>query len=150
MRAWVIFLPLIFIGCSTEPNVKSRDASGYPATFARQWMTNLANSAKGDIVKPPVAARTYAYAAVAMYEAVVHGMPGHRSLAGQLNGLDSLPTPDPSLEYDWPTVLAETMHKMMLASVFPPGPPQPGGIYTFPAKIFYEYTTVTQAPLTSL
>jgi hypothetical protein len=152
MRAWAICLPLIFIGCTTsdELSTSSRTTSGFPATFARQWMTNLANSVKGDTVKPPVAARTYAYASIAMYEAVVHGMPGYRSLAGQLNGLDSLPVPDSDLEYDWATVLAQTMHKMMLASVFPPGPPQPGGIYTFPAKIFYEYTTVTQAPLTVL
>jgi hypothetical protein len=154
MRAWAICLASsMFIGCGAEepkPTAKSNAASGFPATFARQWMTNLANSVRGDKVTPPVAARTYAYGAVAMYEAIVHGMPGYRSLAGQLNGLDSLPTPDPDLEYDWPTVLAGTMHKMMVASVFPPGPPQPGGIYTYPAKIFFEYTTLTQAPLTSL
>jgi hypothetical protein len=128
----------------------SQEATAFPSTFARQWMTNLANSVKGDVVTPPVAARTYAYAGVAMYEAVVHGMPGYQSLAGQLNGLDALPVPDETLEYDWPTVLAETMHTMMMASV----PAYPGAVqrgpFTFPNRLFFEYTTATQASLTTL
>jgi hypothetical protein len=113
-------------------------------------MTSLRNSVKGDVVTPPVAARIYAYGAIAIYESVVHGMPGYRSLAGQLNGLDELPTPDPDLEYDWPCVMAHTLHTMMAASIPPPFGPQGEGVYTFPNRIFWEYTTITQAPLTSL
>lgn len=40
---------------------------------------------------PPVAARNFAYMGVAAYEALVGEMSGHRSLAGQLNGLHSVP-----------------------------------------------------------
>jgi len=36
---------------------------------------------------PPVAARAFGYAGVALYESVVGGMPSSRSLVGQLNGL---------------------------------------------------------------
>lgn len=152
--ALLVCASLLAAGCGQGEVLATRtsslDTSSFPSTFARQWMTNLVNSIKGDKVSPPVAARTYAYASVAMYEAVVHGMPGHRSLAGQLNGLDSLPTPNPSLEYDWPTVLAHTMHQMMLASV----PAFPGAVqrgpYTFPNRIFFEYTSETQASLTTL
>lgn len=117
----------------------SVDAAQFPSTFARQWMTNLANSVKGDGISPPVASRTYAYGSIAMYEAVVHGMPGHRSLAGQLNGLDSLPTPIPGVEYDWPSVLAQTMHRFVHE-----------GMYVYPLRIFFEFTTQTQAALTTL
>lgn len=116
----------------------SAPVAGFPATVARQWMTNLANSVKGDVVTPPVAARTYTYGAIAMYEALVHGMPGHRSLAGQLNGLDTLPVPDPDLEYDWPTVLAQTMHTVV------------GEVYVYPLRLFFEYTTPSQASLEAL
>lgn len=153
----VICLPLALaglVGCSEGSGREAQPTSSVPVTdhssdFARQWMTNLTNSVKGDVVSPPVAARAYAYGAIAMYEAIVHGMPGHQSLAGQLNGLDSLPVPDPALEYDWPTVLARTMHQMMVASL----PPQGGhstGPYTFPNRIFYEYTTPSQASLIEL
>jgi hypothetical protein len=51
---------------------------------------------------PPVAARVFGYTGVALYESVVHGMPEHRSLAGQLNGLTALPRP--SGEVHWPAV----------------------------------------------
>lgn len=40
---------------------------------------------------PPVAARSFAHAGVALYEAVLGGTRQHHSLAGQLNGLTTLP-----------------------------------------------------------
>lgn len=40
---------------------------------------------------PPVAARALAYAGVTLYETVVPGLPDHRTLAGQLDGLAALP-----------------------------------------------------------
>lgn len=40
---------------------------------------------------PPIAARSFGYAGVTLYEAVVGEMPQHHSLAGQLNGLNSIP-----------------------------------------------------------
>ena len=55
-------------------------------------------------LSPPVASRLFGYAGVALYEAVVPGMPGYQSLAGQLNDLPPLPQPDPQLVYHWPTV----------------------------------------------
>lgn len=55
---------------------------------------------------PPSAARLYAYVGVAMYEAVRGGMPAHRSLAGQLEAMPSLPGAHPSTRYDWPTALS--------------------------------------------
>jgi len=116
----------------------SPQTSGFPSTYARQWMTNMANTVKFDGISPPVAARTYAYGAIAIYEAVVHGMPGHQSLAGQLHGLDALPLPDPTLEYDWPTVLAATMGVVAPA------------VYVFPERLFFEFITPAEASLKSL
>jgi len=113
-------------------------ASTFPSTYARLWMTNLANSVKRDGISPPVAARTYAYGAIGIYEAVVHGIPGGRSLAGQLNGLTSLPQPNPGLEYDWPTVVAATMAKLV------------PHIYVYPERVYIDFTSGSEASLLAL
>lgn len=122
----------------TEQATTSPDATTFPATYARQWMVNLANSVKGDGLHPVVGARTYTYGAIALYESVVNGMPGYRSLGGQLNGLGQLPTPVAGKQYDWPTVLAQTMSRVVNET------------YVFPLRIFFEFTTLTQAPLGEL
>ncbi|HEU4405931.1 MAG TPA: vanadium-dependent haloperoxidase [Polyangiaceae bacterium] len=118
----------------------SLDATEFPAHYARQWMTNVANSVKYDGISPPVAARAYTYTSVALYESVVHGIPGARSLAGQLNGLDALPLPAAGLAYDWPTVLAHTMDRLVRHEL-------PGTVFVFPNRLFFEFTTFTQASL---
>jgi hypothetical protein len=40
---------------------------------------------------PPVAARSFGYTGVALYESLIGKDPGYHSLAGQLNGLNSIP-----------------------------------------------------------
>jgi PAP2 superfamily protein len=55
-----------------------------------------------DIFSPPQASRAYAYASVAAYEALRHDDPTYRTLAGQLNGLTSVPAPQPDAEYYLP------------------------------------------------
>lgn len=94
---------------------------GPPAELAARWDRPIPASAFGsevatawfdlalDLVRrtsgfsPPVASRTFGYVGVTLYEAMVPGMAGYRSLAGQLNDLDPAPAPsDPA--HDWPTV----------------------------------------------
>jgi len=55
-----------------------------------------------DIFSPPQAARAYAYASVAAYEALRHDDSTYRSLEGQLNGLTAVPMPQPDSEYYFP------------------------------------------------
>jgi membrane-associated phospholipid phosphatase len=45
--------------------------------------------------------RAHAYAAIALYEAVVQGMPAYRTLSGQLNSLPSMPSTQPGQGYHW-------------------------------------------------
>ncbi len=123
---------------SSADAITSPGTASFPSTFARQWMTNLANSVKGDGIHPVVAARTYTYGAITIYEAVVNGMPGYRSLGGQLNGLGAMPTPDANKTYDWPTVLAQTMNRVVNET------------YVFPLRVFFEFVTQTQASLGEL
>jgi hypothetical protein len=65
----------------------------FEATAAVEWMRLLADRVRVERLSPPVAARVYAYAGVALYEAVVAGTPAHRSLAGPLRGLPPMPSP---------------------------------------------------------
>lgn len=114
---------LIFSGCAKddEPTVqenptKSAAAKTYDADFMIDYF-----SLQCDIVRntdgflPTIAARSYGYLGVTAYEAVVHGIPGGQSLAGQVQGMSagSLPIPDATLKYDWTLVSNKAMADMM-------------------------------------
>ena len=45
--------------------------------------------------------RSQGYSGIALYEAVVPGMPAYQSLAGQLNGLPEMPSTEPGMAYHW-------------------------------------------------
>jgi hypothetical protein len=53
---------------------------------------------------PPVASRAFAYSGLTLYESLVPGMPGFRSLAGALPGLPRLPGAGRNAAYHWPSV----------------------------------------------
>lgn len=80
-------------------------AGAHAPDAALAWLQTTYDLVLMENLSPPAAARTYAYAAVAMYEAVVSGMPGHRSLAGQLQDLTIPPPLGHRDRLDWPTAL---------------------------------------------
>lgn len=45
----------------------------------------------------------FAYSGIALYEAVVPGMPAYQSLAGQLDQMPVMPATSPGMAYHWPT-----------------------------------------------
>jgi hypothetical protein len=71
---------------------------------------------------PPVAARTIAYLGLGLYESIVEGVPGRRSLAGQLNELESLPPAQPDEVLHWPTV-ANAALAALTRMLLPNAPP---------------------------
>ena len=71
-----------------------------------------------DIFSPPVASRIYAYASVAGYESIRHLDPSFESFSGQVNGLDSIPQPDPTLEYCFQLASVEAFMKIGKTLVF--------------------------------
>ncbi|MBK8021942.1 MAG: phosphatase PAP2 family protein [Chloroflexi bacterium] len=79
-------------------------AAAQDARIAIDWMDAVYRSAKREGYSPPVVSRLIAYAGVTLYESIVPGMPGYRSLTGGLNGLSPLPQPEPGMAYDWPVV----------------------------------------------
>src|SRR5688500_16636824 len=97
-----------------DSNASENPTIGAPATsfdssYAREWIDVVLDATRADALNPLRGARVQSYTAIALYESVVNGSPQHRSLAGQLNELDTLPQPSSNQAYDWPVVMAETM-----------------------------------------
>lgn len=79
-----------------------KQTSTYSSEVAIKWMnmqTRLMAATTG--VANVAFSRPYAYSGIALYEAVVPGMPAYQSLASQLNGLTGLPQTEPGLAYNW-------------------------------------------------
>ncbi len=67
-------------------------AGRFDSYVAQSWynlMMKLIKETPGHT--PPIAARSFGYAGVTLYESLVGEMPNHHSLVGQLNGLTSIP-----------------------------------------------------------
>lgn len=75
--------------------------------YLHEWNALITTVMIKDGFSPPLASRTYAYPNIAAYEALVHSSTTLSSLAGQLNGLEMLPQPSGSVQYNW-TVAAVT------------------------------------------
>lgn len=90
--------------------------------FIAEWMRNYYGWVRAERISPPVASRVLAYAAVTLYEGLASVSPELRSLAGQLNGLESLPRPEPGKKYD-PVLVALEAQRVVLDSLFAEGLP---------------------------
>ncbi len=109
----VMLLAWAAIAAHAQPAEPTHGASKYSANVAIEWFQldlQLIQQTPG--FSPPVAARALGYLGMALYESVVPGMPAHRSLAGQLNELDSLPWAQPDESLHWPTVANAAMAAM--------------------------------------
>jgi hypothetical protein len=103
-------------GPLATPPFTARDASQFDAEVPIAWFDLAYALVRDEGFSPPAAARIFGYLGVALYEALVPGMPGYQSLAGQLNDLQTLPkSADPA--YHWPTVansaLAATLSQLL-------------------------------------
>ena len=95
----------------------SRSAPPVDPQFVAEWMRNYYGLVRAERISPPVASRVLAYASVALYEGLAIATPGMHSLAGKVNGLDSLPRPDASRRYD-PVIVAIAAERKVLDSLF--------------------------------
>ena len=105
------------------PATPVRPASAFSADVATAWFAlSLALIRDSPGFNPPVASRVFAYAGLALYEAVVPGMPGYRSLGGRLKDLPPLPPPaDPA--HHWPSVANSALASVLRRLV--PVAPEP-------------------------
>ncbi|HEU5218199.1 MAG TPA: hypothetical protein VFU23_06040, partial [Gemmatimonadales bacterium] len=68
--------------------------------FVTRWTKMHYALARAERLSPPVASRLTAYAAIAQYEGYAAFSDSLRTMAGQLNGLNSLPKPHREERYD--------------------------------------------------
>jgi hypothetical protein len=101
---------LFLLGCHDDHSAPGEGQSHghlkqtktFSSDVAIQWMDMQIKLMKQTTTVGNVAfSRHYAYSGIALYESVVPGMPAHRSLAFQLNGLGQLPKASPVYPYHW-------------------------------------------------
>ncbi len=97
------------------PSVPPADAG-----FVAKWTATHYALARAERLSPPVASRTSAYAAIALYEGWAAFSDSLRTLAGQLNGLTSLPAPDREARYD-PALVAMAAQTAVLRQLYREG-----------------------------
>ena len=98
-------LLLVTIPARASLTSANKATDNFDSAVASTWFDQLYDVVKTEKTSPPVAARIYGVAAVALYESVVPGTLSNRSLAGQLNGGLSVPQPDPPhRKLYWPAV----------------------------------------------
>lgn len=81
----------------------------YSGAIAHEWMQMGYQMAKDNFLFGPHAARTYGYLGLTVWESVYNGIPGARSLAGQINDYPSAAGIDTDKVYDWGIVLCTAM-----------------------------------------
>jgi hypothetical protein len=104
-----------------QPDESTSDATSVLGKKSNEFDANAVNAWYGhslELVKttkgytPPVAARNFGYLGVALYEAILPGSPNNASMAGQLNGLRSVPSPQLGKEYYMPACANAALAKM--------------------------------------
>lgn len=91
---------------------RSTPTASFDSDVAVAWFDALFDATETESLSPPVASRIIGYSGVTAYEAAVHGMPGYRSLAGQLNGLHELPAPEKG-RHHWPSVINSALAMLL-------------------------------------
>src|SRR6266542_4218695 len=86
----------------THGDARPEPTDAFDAGVATAWFDELLSLIRQTPgYSPPVASRAIAYSGVALYEAVVAGMPDHVSLAGLVNALAPLPGAGRNGAYHW-------------------------------------------------
>lgn len=107
-------LPLLLLSACREPSPPD-------GQFVAQWLRSSLAFVRSERLGPPVAARISAYASIALYEGYAADPRSNlRSLAGQLNGLWSVPQPTSGQAVDGATVAA-VAERVVLDSLFSEG-----------------------------
>ncbi|MDQ6608411.1 MAG: hypothetical protein M3Y85_01150, partial [Bacteroidota bacterium] len=86
------------------PSPHPKPTSAYSSTVATKWLdvqTRILQLPAGPNIFGLNPTRYFAYCGVALYEAVVPGMPGNRSLVGQLTDMPEMPATVAGADYHW-------------------------------------------------
>jgi hypothetical protein len=93
-----LVLSALLLSCSSVKETKTVK----PQILATAWADLTLYITKNTPSNSPTyASRALGYVGLTMYESIVHGHTQYISIASQLNGLGTLPLPDPNQNYDW-------------------------------------------------
>ena len=106
---------ILFFACGPDQEKVAQSLKN--PEFIHESVKSLTDVVVHDIFSPPVASRVYVYPAIAAYEAYIPDHPEMKSLAGQLKGLESVPSPQ-SDDINFELASAQAFHKVSLALVF--------------------------------
>lgn len=112
---WIISLVLVFSCASNTGEYKSKVQD---PEFIHRSIKKITDIIVYDIFSPPVASRIYTYVSVAGYEAMIPSDKTYLSLAGQLNGLTTVPQPKEGDEYCFELASTEAILKVGRALIF--------------------------------
>tara|TARA_B100000989_G_scaffold22706_2_gene14844 strand:- start:93 stop:1445 length:1353 start_codon:yes stop_codon:yes gene_type:complete len=105
---FILILLIGIISCKQLP----KEIPDYEV--AAQWADMTLYITKNTPANSPTfASRCLGYMGLAQYEAIVNGTSDHKSLAGQLNELESLPLPNPDYSYNWLMVLNRSQSELL-------------------------------------
>ncbi|HKW48221.1 MAG TPA: hypothetical protein VJN70_12285, partial [Gemmatimonadaceae bacterium] len=95
------------------PNESRSTAAEFDATVpVAYYQLSLGFARRTGGFTPPVQSRAFGYMGLALYEALVAGMPDHRSIARQLRGVGSLPQAK-GIPYNWALVASAALAEVM-------------------------------------
>ena len=87
---------------------KQKNTAEFDANIPRQYTQLINTLIMKSGISPTSAARIHGYVGLSLYESVNAGSPTYQSIAKQLNGLET--PPSPTLPLLWDVVADETMH----------------------------------------
>ena len=116
------YSPALAAALSLIVTACSRPLPPADPSMIAEWMQSYYGLVRAERISPPVATRVVAYSAVALYEGIASATPSLRTLAGQLNGLDSLPRAEKSRVHD-PVLVALASERTVLDTLFVEGLP---------------------------
>lgn len=101
------FVLLSLFACKKKDDAPSghlKQTNTYSSDVVVRWLNQQLNMFRLPLATgaaAPSADRAFAYSGIALYEAVVPGMPAYRSLAGQLTEFPQMPATEPGKAYHW-------------------------------------------------
>lgn len=99
----IIFCVFSLLGCEENPPPKLNLQDHEIATKWAEMTLHVTKYTPAN--SPTFASRCLGYIGLTMYETIVHGEENYNSLAGQLNELENLPSPEKGQNYNWKLAL---------------------------------------------
>ncbi len=121
---WTLLLLSTLLTSGFLPAQHAAATAGAEGNVAISWFElslKLVRETPG--YTPPVAAQSFGYLGITLYETVRPGMQEATTLAGQLNELDRLPRANPHVPFHWPTAANAAMAAAM-RRFFPTATPE--------------------------